>query len=629
MSIQTIKDNSQGMIAKIIVGLIVLTFALFGVDAIIGNNNSAEKAATVNGEDISERMLLRTTDFVKRQMLAEMGQRADLNLIDEQQARSRALNDLIERELILQVAEAEGIQVSDERINQRILSTKAFQTNGVFDRSAYEFSLRNLQMTPVEYMTEVKRDALLEQPQSGVSLSAFITQPEIDLLTRVDRQLRDFSFLFIDAENLLADVDVSDIEAQRYYQENQSDYMTEEQLNIKYLELKQSDFITDIDVDEADIKQLFEQEVAALADEEERRAAHILIDTESRDSDEAEAVMLEIQEKLAAGEDFAALAKAYSDDSGSAENGGDLGFFGKGDFVAAFEKVLFSLDVGQVSEIVDTEFGLHLIRLEEINSPQLPIFADERERLIASLRLQQAEEAFVAAAQMLQNDSFSAGDLNEPAENQNLAVVTSTFFTRDKGEGIAANEKVRRVAFSDELLIQGDNSDLIELAKDHAVVVRVNEHNPASPLPYEEVAESINDELSLSAAQQKAKQLGEKILAEVKAGKTLGQTGSDYGYSVRKLQQASRIEAGVSAEIIGKAFMMAKPASGEVSSDSLITELGDFVVMVVSGVSDGDMSIVSAQERAMVSRYLTEQVGYDDFEGFRDEARESATIEKF
>jgi peptidyl-prolyl cis-trans isomerase D len=629
MSIQTIKDNSQGIIAKIIVGLIVLTFALFGADAIIGYSNNNQKAATVNGEDISELDLLRASDFVKRQILSDMGEQADPALINDQQVRARALNELIERQLMVQVSQEQGISVSDKRINDTILKNENFQTDGVFDREKYTFSLRNLQITPLDYKLQLNRDMLMQQPQLGLLVSAFITKPELTELTRVDRQHRDFSYVLIEAKDLAGNVVISDAQIQSYYNANQSNYMTEETLNIEYLELKQSDFATNIDIEEAEIQQLLDQENAVLASQEERRSSHILISTEKRTSDEAETLIADIQQKLENGDSFDELAKTHSDDSFSAEKGGDLGFFGKGTFVPAFDKALFALSKNQISDIVDTEFGLHLIRLDEIRLPEPLVLANEHDRLIKLLRFQKAEETFVAAAENLQNDSFSAGDLHEPAQNQDLTIQTSEPFTSKEGQGIAANDKVRRIAFSDELLTEGNNSDLIELAKDHVIIIRAKEHKPSKPHVFEEVAESIKAELTEAAAQRSARKLGEQILAEVRGGKTLEQVSSVYGYSLQTHEQASRVKANVNPQILVKLFTLPKPEEGKISSDSLITNQGDFVVIALNNVSDGDIAMIPEQETAQLERFLVERLGEQDLQGFLESMHESADIEKF
>jgi len=629
MSIQSIKDNSQGMIAKIIVGLIVLTFALFGVDAIVGNSGSDQKAAVVNGDEISELELLRASDFFKRRMLSEMSENADPGLIDDQQVRARALDELIERQLMLQVAAQQGIHVAGGRIDQSILQNKNFQRNGAFDRSTYEFTLRNLQMAPMDYKTQLSRDLLIQQPQLGLALTAFMTRAEVELLTRIDRQQRDFSYLTISAQELASDVAISDAELQSFYEEKQSDYMTEESLNIEYLELKQADFAANIEIDDSEIEQLYQQEVASLSEQQERRAAHILISTEERSSSEAETLVAELQAKLEAGEDFAALAKTHSDDTGSAEIGGDLGFVEKGAFVASFEKALFALNKGEVSDVVETEFGLHLIRLEELRTPELPSIEEERERLSAELRFRKAEEEFVAAAEELQNDSFSAGDLVEPAQNLGLSIQSSELFSREQGTGIARHDKIRRIAFSDDLLSEGNNSDLIELSKDHVVVIRTKQHNPAKPRALEAVADAIRSALMARAAQQNAQKLGEQILVELRDGKTLQQAGDDYGYPVQNRTQITRVEQGIDAEILQKLFVMPKPVDAQNPTDSLITEQGNFVVMVLKSVTEGDSNGLAEQEASMLSEFLAQQSGRQELTEFRNAIRASADIEKF
>jgi peptidyl-prolyl cis-trans isomerase D len=629
MSIQSIKDNSQGMIAKIIVGLIVLTFALFGVDAIVGGGGAGQKAAVVNGDEISEIELLRASDFFKRRMLSEMGENADPDLIDDQLVRSRALEELIQRQLMLQVADQQEIHVAEDRVDQAILQNKNFQTNGVFDRNIYEYTLRNLQMTPRDYKTQLTRDLLIQQTQLGLAASAFMTPAEVQQLARVDRQLRDFSFLKIPASQLADDVSISDADVQAFYEENQSAYMSEESLNIEYLELKQADFAANIEVDDAELEQLYQQETAVLAEQQERRAAHILITADERSSDEAEALITELQNKLSQGGDFAELAKAHSDDSGSAENGGDLGFAEKGAFVPEFDDALFALNEGEVSGVVETEFGYHLIRLEEMRTPQAPSFEQERERLSSELRFRKAEEEFVAAAEELQNDSFSAGDLTEPAQNLGLTLQTSDFFNREQGAGIANHNKVRRIAFSDELLTEGNNSDLIELSKDHVVVIRAKQYNPAKPRTLEEVADAVASTLKARAAQQNAQKLGEQILVELRDGKNLQQASDDYGYPLKRHEAVNRVATSVDAKILERIFHLPKPEDTKSTAGSLITAQGDFVVLSLDKVTEGDANALAEQETMMMSRILAQQSGRQELSEFVSAVRADADIEKF
>lgn len=629
MSIQSIKDNSQGLIAKVIVGLIAVTFALFGVDAIIGGFGKSQSAAEVNGEEISEVDLLRATDFYTRQILANMGESADPGLIDEQAVRTQALEALINRQLLLQAATEQGMHISGQRVDQTILATKEFQANGVFDRTTYEYRLRNMQMTPVDYKTQLTRDYLIQQPQMGFTLSAFVTPDEVRQLTQIDRQKRDLSYLVIDADELAQDIVISDADSLLYYEANQADYMTQEKLNIEYIELKRSDFTAGIEIEESEIQQRYQQEVDALSGQEERRAAHILISTEERSAAEAEALIAEIQAKLADGESFAELAKTYSDDTGSAENGGDLGYAEKGAYVPTFEEVLFNLNEGEISDIVETEFGLHLIQLEDVRAPKAPSLAEMRDRLTEELRFQKAEEEFVAAAEELQNDSFSAGDLVEPAKNQDLQIHTSEFFSRDSGQGITADAKVRRIAFSDDVLTEGNNSDLIEISKDHVAVIRAKEYKPSRARAYEEVEDSIRQTLVARAAQQSAQKLGEQILVELNDGKTLEQVAEEYGYSVSVKKQVGRNDADMDAEINRRAFSMPKPEDSSASYGRLIKEDGDFVVLALSSVTEGDASNISEQEMKMVSRFLAEQRGRQDLFEFQQGIRDSADIEKF
>lgn len=630
MSIQSIRDNSQSVLTKIVVGVIVVTFALFGVDAIIGFSSSNNNVATVNGEDIAALELSRASDLFTRQILSRMGEDADPELIDEQMVRSQALDSLIERKLLLQDADEQNIYVSPLRVDSTIASTPEFQAGGVFNKDLYEAMVRNVALTPRGYKTQLAGDMLIQQPQAGLSRSAFMTKAEVQHITGLDRQLRNVAYLTVPAEGLLKDITIADDALRAHYDANQPRYMTDETVQLEYLELRRSDFLDQVTAEEAELKQRYEQEVDSYAQREERRAAHILV--EINDETNAQAAQEKIEqarEKLAAGEDFASVAKNYSEDIGSAANGGDLGFAEKGAYVGAFEDSLFGLAEGEVSDVVETEFGLHIIKLLEARTPEAPDYDEIRSTLEQDVKYQKVEELFVEAADDLQNDAFSAGDLVEPAERLGLEIKSTDFFSRSGGEGIAANPKVARTAFSDEVLTEGNNSDLIELSKDHVVVVRAKEHRPASVRPFDEVADNIKEELKRNNAAQQAQKLGEQILVDLRDGKTPDQITGDYGFEWSIVDRVGRNHEELDTELNQKIFEMPKPELGDKTLASVIKVNGDFVVIALTKVYEGGVVDLNPLELKVVGRYLSNQAGAYDFQSYVQGLKARASIEKF
>lgn len=630
MSIQSIRDNSQSMLAKIIVGAIVVTFALFGADAIIGYSSNSNQVAEVNGEEISAPELARATEMLKRQVLDRMGENADPSLIDDKLIRSRALDSLVERQMLMQDAKQLGIYTATAKVDTLIAATPAFQVDGLFNQQVYEATVRNIGLLPREYRTQLAFDLQLQQPQSAITLSSFMTATEAKNLADLDRQLRNLAFVRVTAEELAQKVVIAPDAANQYYADNQSSFMTEEQVQLEYLELKRGDFAADVAVTEGELRQLYEQEVERYKGREERKAAHILIEVGAKnDRDSAKAKIEEVLAKLDAGEDFAALAKTYSEDPGSAEAGGDLGYAQRGAYVEAFENALFALNVGETSPIIETEFGFHLIRLTDARTPEVPAFDDLTLQLEADLRFQKSEELFVEQADRLQNDSFSAGDLGEPAERLGLPIQTTQFFTRAGGEGIAQSAKLVSIAFSDEVLTEGHNSDLIEISKDHVVVVRLKAHQAAEVKPYDQVASQVKDMLTLQEAALQAQKLGEQLLIELREGKTPEQITSDYGYEWTIHDKVSRNQEDLDAELNETLFKMPKPPVGEKTLQGIALKNGDFAVLALTKVYEGGTTDLNPKETEALQRLLAGQFGRYDYQDYVLNLKRTAQIEKY
>lgn len=630
MSIQSIRDNSQSVLAKTIVGVIVVTFALFGVDAIIGYSSNANNVAEVNGNEISTYELNRATEMLRRQILDRMGENADPSLLDEKLIRSRALDSLLERQILLQDAEEHNIYTSQGQVESTIMTTPGFQVDGVFNPAIYEAAVRNIGLMPREYKSQLALDMQVQQPQSAIMQSAFMVSSEVKQIAELDRQLRNIAYLKVKTEDLLKDIVISDISAKEHYEANQQEYMTPELVQLEYLELNRSDFMSKVDINDLEIKQLYEQEVERYKQREERRAAHILIEI-GKDTDEkaAREKMDEVLEKLAAGESFESLAKVYSQDLGSAKNGGDLGYAERGAYDETFEDTLYSLSVGQTSEVIKTEFGLHLIRLLDARKLEIPSFEDLAAELEQGLRFQKSEELFVEQADKLQNDSFSAGDLREPAARSGLQIQTTELFSREGGKGIAENANVVKVAFSDEVLTEGNNSDLIQLGNDHVVVVRVKQHQPAKVKPYDEVADEVIDLLKRRRASQQAQKLGEQLLVELREGKSTEQITSDYGFEWNIVDKVGRDQQELDPQINEAVFKMPKPAVGEKSLDGLIMPNGDFAVIALTKVYEGGLTEISPREIEVLGRMIANQLGRYDFQDYLLNLKQQAKIEKY
>ena len=626
--LQTIRNNSQSIIAKVIVGLIAVTFALFGVESLVSLTSGSNAPATVNGEEISERQLMQGVELQRRQLLNQMGENADPALLDDNVISNMVLDGLIEQEVLTQAAKSQGMTFSDRMIDQMLLSEPSFQVDGRFDRAQFEAVLRNAGLTPMMYRDLVRKEKLVEQMRTGYLLSAFALDSELNNVLALDQQKRDLSYFVLDGEKVAAEIEITDEEARSYYDANRGNYKTEEQVVIEYLLLDKVKLLDEVNVTDDEVQQQYQALVDNFEGQEERQASHVLIEiSDDRSAGDAEAKAKEIAQRLAAGEDFAALAKAESDDPGSAENGGDLGFNAKGLFVPEFEEALFALEKGQVSEPVLTDFGYHIIKLVDIQSTEPPSFEQAQNDIKYDLLREKAEGVYVDRLERLADLSFSSGDLVEPSEALGMEIITSEPFSRLGGnDDITGNNRVIASVFSEELLKDGVNSTPIELDASRSVVVRVKEHQQPREQSYDEVAGEVKAQL---LSERIASALDEKvaeILAALNAGETLESQAADA--EVQTLEAVGRAQRDLPPEVLRQAFKVPHPAEDDVNYASAALGDGDRAIIAISGVEQGGSDSMSEDERKAMKSVLGSRTGQYDYQNLVSELNARAEVER-
>lgn len=516
--LQNIRDNSQGWIAKTIIGIIVALLALTGVDAIFTSTSNSQNAADVNGEKITSAELSQAVEMQRRQLLQQLGRDFDASLLDEKLLREAALNGLVERTLLLDSAKDAKFAFSQQALDQLILKTPEFLVDGQFNAERFDQVIRQLGYSRLQFRQMLEQEMLIGQLRAGLANSGFVTDAQVQAFAALEKQTRDFATLTLKAD--LDAVTLSDDDIKAYYEAQASEFMSPEQVVLEYVELKKDAFFDQVEVTDEALQSAYQSEIANLA--EQRRAAHILVEVNDKLNDEqAQAKLVAVQKRLEQGEDFAALAKEVSDDSGSAGEGGDLGFAGPGVYDPAFEEALYALDENAVSAPVRSEFGWHLIKLLGVQAPEVPSLASLEEKLKRDLKARQVEQRFVEVSKDLEDAAFEASDLAQPAQELGLEVKTTEAFGRQGGtEGLTANRQVIQAAFSDEVLEDGSNSSVIELDPNTVVVVRVKEHNKPEQLPLEQVADSIRAQLTKVRASEAVKAKGEEQLAALRDGQT-------------------------------------------------------------------------------------------------------------
>ena len=623
--LQNIRDKSQGWIAKTIIGMMVVLMALFGVDQIFQSVSNSQDAAEVNGDVISLNELARAADMQKRQLQQQLGNNFDESLINEKLLRDAALKGLIDRQLLLQGAADADFALSDAGLDQMILQEPQFQVDGKFNAERFDTLVRQMGYTRQQFRQMLREEMLIMQLRAGLMGSTFATDAEVADFARLEKQTRDFATLTLKAAPAGIEISPEDIKA--YYDEHAAEFLSPEQVQLEYLELKKSGFFDQVEVTEDELQGQYQKEIAGLA--EQRQAAHILIEVNDKVGDEQARKKLEdVQQRLGKGEDFAALAKEFSEDPGSAGSGGDLGYAGPGVYDPEFEKALYALKSAEVSAPVRSAYGWHLIKLLGVQPADVPSFDTLKEKLTKELKEEKVEQRFVEASKELENLAFESSDLVQPAQELGLEVKVSELFGREGGKDLSANRQVLQAAFSEELLDNAANSQLIELDPDTVVVVRVKVHNKPEQLPLEAVSTVIQDQLLTQRAAEAAKKDGEQLLAALREGKSLaGEKVADQTWDV--VEAASRSQENIAPEVLRAVFRMPKPeAADKPSFTGIALANGDFVLIRLNGVSDAQV-VLSEPEKAEYRRFLAARQGQQDFAAYRRELEESADITRF
>lgn len=615
-----IRERAQGWIAWVIVGLVSATFALFGVNSYL-TGSSEVITAKVNGEPIRQVEFQRALQQYRDRMREMLGENFDPAVFDGLAIRQSVLDGLIEQKLLLAANNALGQRIADIDINIFVQNTPAFQSDGQFDPERYRATLARANFNPASYESQLRVDLLAQELTNNIQQTAVATSDAVDNVLRLEKQTRDIAYGVVSAQAQVDQVVVTDEDIRSFYGKNINNYMAPERLSVDYVELSVDELAKTVEVDETDLQQFYGENEDQFVGPEQRRISHIMIE-----GDEAEAlpVLTTLKQRLANGEQFVDLAAEFSHDSGSANDGGDLGLFQDKDIEPAFKQAVFSMAIDDISEPIKTESGYHLVKLTEIKAPEGKSFADARSQVEVLFRRGQAEELFYEQAEQLADLSYeNPDDLMLVAEELSLEIKTSATFTRNGGSGIFADKKVLDMAFNDDVLNNDLNSVVIELSKSHLVVLHKNTHIPASQLPFESIAPAITDQLKFEYASDKAREQGEAILSKLESDLTTEELFADNDW--HGVQTYSRVSSDISAQVIQHAFAMTKPSANATFS-GFTANNGNYIVVKLTAVNDGDPADATAQDRDGLRSYLTSTHGTSELRAFMASLKADADI---
>ena len=620
--LQDIRDNSQGVIAKIIIGLIVAVFALFGVESIIGGFMTAPPVAEVNGEEITDIQLQQSS----QNLLNSFG--GNVDGIDQGLVEQLALNQLIEEVVLRQAAMEANLAVSSDTIDRAIINTAQFQLNGRFDQDLARRTLASQGFTIAAYRADLYQRMVIGQLANAYSSSNFVTDAELEQIARLTRQTRDFRYISVPMGTRTLGRAISDAEIQEYYENNQEQFREEESVVLNYVVLDQASIADEITVPESELQALYEEERAAFEGSSEKRASHILFEiggdmTEEQALAAAESAFSRIQ----AGEDFADLAAELSSDTGSAEQGGDIGFTDGSAFPAAIEQALEVLALEEVSQPVVSEFGVHLVKLTEDAENVYPTFEESVARLEREAKESEVSLVYAERLEDLSNLAFETGDLTTISEQMGLAIEQSDAIGRTGGAGIFANPAVISAAFSDSVLLEGNNSDVIELGDNRAVVLRIEQFNESSILPLEEVEPEIAVTIRREYEREAVQEIGNQLLSAASTGEGLDELLAANELEWIEQQAVERDSNTANRQVIEEAFTLPEPEDGETQLSGITLPNGTFVLLELTDVTQGSLASLSEEERAEMRVSMANDFGRNDFNAYLGTLRANADIQ--
>jgi len=597
--IQFIRDHAQGVIAWIIIILVTIPFALWGVNEYFQGGGELP-VAEVGKRPISSQEFQQVYQRelgMRRQMLGD-----DFIAQNEAAIKRAVLEGLVNSEAMVQAVHKAGFRVDDARVGSQIRAISQFQRDGKFDPELYDRMLRGAGLAREQFESDVRRDLLTAQLAAGVTDTVLVTGHELDRWLRLNEQRRKIGYYQVSAEDYAGRVEPSETEVGKYYQDNLERFAVPERVKAEYLQLSRDSLMKDVKVDDETLRRLYEEQAASFTQGEERRARHILIkatEDSGANADAARARAEELRARITAGESFAALAREYSDDKGSAQDGGELGFFGRGVMVGPFEDTVFAMQKGEISAPVRTPFGWHIIELEDIKLGSKRPFSEVRASLAEEYRKTQADEQMFDLTETLTNLTYEHPEsLKFAAEQLGLAVQTTGLFSRDQGEGVAANENFRLAAFGEDVIDGGNNSEALQLDGGSVVVLRIVEKQPATHRSLDEVRASIRRELVRQGAQRLAEEAGKAMRERLQGGEGVDAILKEYPAAAWHAPMLlGREDADVPSEVLDAAFAMPRPSPDRTAVDGVSLGGGDYAVIALYEVVDGDLKTVTDAER--------------------------------
>jgi|TARA_B110000977_G_scaffold44751_3_gene60893 peptidyl-prolyl cis-trans isomerase D len=608
-----IRERATGAFAYIIVLLISVPFALWGIQEYFGGPGDAA-VAEVNGVEITKQVFDQRLQQQRRYMRSTLGDSFDQLYPDEVSIKKEVIESMVREQLLRDFIQSSGIAISDLFLSQRIQSVPQLQVDGRFSAERYEQVVQSQRMSKAQFENQLRQDEASTQYQSSVVFSSFLTKEAEYEYAALRNQTRSFDYFI--ASQTIDPQDVKSTAIDNYYQKNQGRFQAPAQVKLDYIEIDQQVIADAMSFSEEQLLETYQQDPQSYRTDELREAKHILFKVPDEASEEQRKAIAELAAsalvELKSGIAFATVAQQYSEDTISASNGGDLGFISRMDIDnPVFIDSLFSMKAGQVSPILSTKLGLQIVQLSSVKAPEMVPFEKVRNRIANEVRAQRSAQKFASLADRLQELSYEAeNQLESVAEALGLELKSSSWQSAESANGFAAKKKVMDMAFSEEVLIKGFNSELIETDDGQVAVLRVSEHRPAAVLSLSEVEPNIRQMLSVELAAELNAETTDSLMQAMAANPKqsavkLKRLATAHQSSFETVEKLRRDDASVPPVFVTQAFQMPLPNVDDFSLSTVALSDGSHaLIRLHHNDSDAENTKVDQAE------WIAQQTGY-------------------
>jgi peptidyl-prolyl cis-trans isomerase D len=674
MVLQKIREKLTGILAGVFFAVLIIPFAFVGVNSYF-SSDAVNSVAVVNDQEITINEFTRSFQNYRRRMQSLMGANFDAEQFDQAIVRRQHLDTMIDQELLAQISIEAGLSVANDRLAAAIREIPSFQVDGVFNADVYQSRLVSQGRSPTQFENDMRAQIIMSQFPSAIASSAISTSWELDGYVRLQDQKRAFGAILVPAQldepevgdsateapeagdsEVVDSTEEADIESVEpaviqtedlieehaidekailaWYESHTDDYKSEERIVIEYIELDAATLGGDFAPDEEQLMALFQEQESRFISPETRLASHILIEVDTQapelDIESAREKAEDLAVRARDGEEFTTLARENSQDTGSAPEGGDLGWIEPGFMVQAFEDALYELTLEKpISEPVQTGFGWHVIYLRDVRPAEGMTFAEARPTILVEYQADNDERRFLEQADRLVDIIYEdPTTLDAAAEELGLEVNQAGPFGRTGGDGISGNPDVVKASFSDLVMLQGVVSDPVDLAENHLVMIRMQEHLPEALLPLDDVREQVVQSVRTQRTMEAAQVRANEILAQVNSGADLSSLGEESGLEVLAVEAATRTSADIRGDLIKDLFLMDAP--GEDGPVNEVLNLADgYAVVQLQSVTDGVLSDEDALKSQSYNRRISNATGNNEAYSFMRMLRSQSEIQVF